>query len=508
MSLPRASGILLHPTSLPGPHGSGDLGPSAYHFVDWLVTARQTLWQILPLGGIGPGNSPYMSSSAFAGNVLLIDLQELQQRGWLTDDDLVPSADFSASQLHFAAVYPWRIDRLHRAAHHFQEQANAADKADFDAFCKAQASWLQDYALFMSLAESLGWQDWCEWEPGLARREPQALRAAEIAHARAIHFWKFCQWCFFRQWRRLRAYANERGVRIVGDAPIFIAYMSAEAWARQELFELDDKGGAYVVAGVPPDFFSAEGQRWGNPLYRWSAHAAEGYAWWIERVRRIFDLVDIVRIDHFRGFAGYWEIPAEEPTAIKGRWVAGPGPALFHAIRDALGALPIIAEDLGVITPDVESLRDEFELPGMRILQFAFGEGQHDDNINPFLPHNFDSNTVAYTGTHDNDTTIGWWASISGAMRQNVKDYLGIDGSDIHWALIRATSASVADTVIFPMQDVLGLDGTHRMNLPGQRSGYWEWRFAWNQVQPVHADRLRQLGTLYRRDGNPRKRAA
>lgn len=501
MTLPRASGILLHPTSLPGPHGSGDLGPAAYHFVDWLVSARQSLWQILPLGGIGPGNSPYMSSSAFAGNVLLIDLNELQQRGWLQPVDLEPHPDFHEQQLRFAAVYPWRIDRLHKAAQTFSASASSADRADFDAFCTQQTSWLQDYALFMSLAESLGWKDWCEWDAGLARRDPAALQQAAATHARSIQFWKFCQWCFFRQWKRLRTYANERGVRIVGDIPIFIAYMSAEAWSRQELFELDANGRAYVVAGVPPDFFSTEGQRWGNPLYRWSAHAAEGYAWWIERVRRIFDLVDIVRIDHFRGFAGYWEIPAEEATAVKGRWLPGPGAALFRAIAKTLGDLPIIAEDLGVITPDVIALRDEFGFPGMRILQFAFGEGQHDDNVNPFLPHNYSTNTVAYTGTHDNDTTVGWWAEISGAMRQNVKDYLGIDGSEIHWALIRAVSASVADTAIFPMQDVLGLDGKHRMNLPGQRSGYWEWRFAWSQVHPMHSERLRHLVHLYRRNG-------
>lgn len=504
MTLPRASGILLHPTSLPGPHGSGDLGPAAYHFVDWLVGARQSLWQILPLGGIGPGNSPYMSSSAFAGNVLLIDLNELHQRGWLQSEDLVPSPDFHEQQLRFAAVYPWRIDRLQKAANTFLTSANPSDRADFEAFCASQASWLQDYALFMSLAESLGWKDWCLWDPGLAKRDPAALKQATATHASAIHFWKFCQWCFFRQWKRLRAYANERGVRIVGDIPIFIAYMSAEAWSRQELFELDTTGSAYVVAGVPPDFFSAEGQRWGNPLYRWSAHAAEGYAWWIERVRRIFDLVDIVRIDHFRGFAGYWEIPAQEQTAIKGRWLPGPGPALFHAIRNALGDLPIIAEDLGLITPDVTALRDEFGLPGMRILQFAFGEGKHDDNVNPFLPHNYSTNTVAYTGTHDNDTTVGWWADISPAMRQHAKDYLGLDESDIHWALIRAVSASVADTAIYPMQDILGLDTTHRMNLPGQRSGYWEWRFAWSQVIPIHSERLRQFGALYRRDGTLR----
>ncbi|MES2944164.1 MAG: 4-alpha-glucanotransferase [Pseudomonadota bacterium] len=498
MTFPRASGVLMHPTSLPGPHGCGDFGPAAYHFVDWLVTARQKLWQILPLGGIGPGNSPYMSSSAFAGNLLLIDLAELQQRGWLSQADLQPDPGFSDQRIHFGTVVPWRMVRLQQAATGFAQAANAADQVEFADFCLHHAGWLEDYALFMTLNEIHGGRDWCDWPAPLARRDAPALQQASAEHAARIGFWKFSQWCFYRQWKKLRAYANERDVKIVGDAPIFIAFQSAEVWARQELFELDEAGRALVVAGVPPDFFSATGQRWGNPLYRWSAHAAEGYAWWIERVRRIFELVDIVRIDHFRGFAGYWEIPASEPTAIRGRWLPGPGAALFQAIEAALGELPIIAEDLGIITPDVDALRHEFSLPGMRILHFAFNE--EGDNSNAYLPHNFDTNTVVYTGTHDNNTTQGWWAEASLALRKQVLDYLGAENEhDMHWQLIRAACASVADTAIHPLQDVLGLGAEHRMNLPGQGEGHWEWRFSWAQVQPGHAERLAWFGSLYRR---------
>ncbi len=499
MRFPRASGVLLHPTSLPGPHGSGDFGAAAFHFVDWLVAAGQMLWQILPLSGIGPGNSPYMSTSAFAGNVLLIDLDELHRRGWLSADEIAPPAGIAEQRLNFAAVVPFRMDRLARAAQRFAAQASAEERADLQAFAERHADWLGDYTLFMTLAEQQGWRDWCEWDAPLAAREPQALAAARKAHAERIAFWTFCQWCFFRQWLALKAYANGKGIEVIGDAPIFIAHQSAEVWARPELFELDAQGRPRVVAGVPPDVFSATGQRWGNPLYRWEAHAREGFAWWVQRIRRVFELVDIVRIDHFRGFAGYWEIPASEATAVKGHWVPAPGEALFKAIARALGPLPIIAEDLGVITPDVVALRKKFAFPGMRILQFAFEGGSG----NAYLPHNHDTDTVVYTGTHDNDTTLGWWHSLDEGLRERVRDYLGSDGTEIHWELIRAACASVADTAVHPMQDVLGLAGAHRMNLPGQGAGYWEWRFAWSQVRPEHAQRLAHLTRLYRRDGTP-----
>ncbi len=495
MRFPRASGVLLHPTSLPGPHGCGDFGPDAYHFVDWLVGAGQKLWQLLPLAGIGPGNSPYMSNSAFAGNPLLVDLAALQRQGWLDAADLEPVPGLQADKVNFAAMYPFRMQRLAKAAARFASTGTAEQQADFELFQTEQASWMADYTLFMSLCEACGWQDWCDWEPALARRQPKALAAARTQHAARIQFWQFCQWQFYRQWRALKTYANGKGVEIIGDTPIFIAYLSAEVWANQQLFELDDKGRPTVVAGVPPDFFSATGQRWGNPLYRWSAHAKDGYAWWVERVRRTFELVDIVRIDHFRGFAGYWEIPASEPNAVKGRWVPGPGEPLFKAIAKALGPMPIIAEDLGVITPDVEALRKKFGFPGMRVLQFAF-VGDANDR---YLPHNFEPDTVVYTGTHDNDTVAGWWATASDHERHHARGYLATDGGDMPWTMIRAAMSSVADTAVHPMQDVLALPTESRMNFPGQESGWWGWRFEWGQVQPWHAGRLAELGRFYGR---------
>jgi 4-alpha-glucanotransferase len=498
MTIPRASGILLHPTSLPGPHGSGDLGASAYQFVDWLVASGQGLWQILPLGGLGPGNSPYMSTSAFAGNVLLIDFAELVRRGWLDDGDLATAHAFDARRVDYAAVAPWRMERLRRAAERFESSASAHERESMRAFCDEHADWLDDHALFMALADHHGWQAWCDWPRELARREPAALQQARERHAAGVAFWKFCQWRFFDQWLRLRAYANERGVRIVGDAPIFIAYQSAEVWAHQELFELDGDGRATVVAGVPPDYFSQTGQLWGNPLYRWSRHARDGYAWWIERIRRIFQTVDIVRIDHFRGFEAYWEIPAGESTAVNGRWKPGPGKALFEAIATALGPLKVIAEDLGLITPEVEALRRDAGLPGMRVLQFAFG----DDHRNPYLPHNYRQDTVVYTGTHDNDTSRGWWTQASERERAHVVAYLGSSepgDEELPWSLIRLAFASVADMAVVPLQDVLALGSEARMNRPGSGEGCWEWRFEWQQLQPAHAYRLAHLGRLYGR---------
>jgi 4-alpha-glucanotransferase len=497
LRLPRASGVLLHPTSLPGPHGSGDFGPAAYHFVDWLVAAGQRLWQILPLGGIGPGNSPYMSSSAFAGNVLLIDLVELHQQGWLDESDIQTQAydGLADHRVKFPNVIPYRMDRLARAAARFAESGTEAARAAYETFCNEHAGWLEDYALFMSLADEHNWQEWSQWDEALAKRRVAALRTARKKHADRIAFWKFCQWCFFRQWLNLKHYANQRGVQIVGDAPIFIAYQSAEVWARQDLFELDAAGKPTVVAGVPPDAFSETGQHWGNPLYRWKAHAKENYAWWVDRIRRTFELVDIVRIDHFRGFAAYWEIPATETTAMNGRWMPGPGKALFDAVATALGPIKVIAEDLGIITPDVEALRVGCGFPGMRIYQFAFGSGS--DNV--YLPHNHDHDTTVYTGTHDNDTTLGWWSQTGDGERRHVCEYLGTDGREVHWDLIRAACASVGDTAIHPMQDVLGLGGEARMNFPGKAEGYWEWRFNWSQVHDWHAQRLANLCRLYGR---------
>jgi 4-alpha-glucanotransferase len=496
MRFPRAAGVLLHPTSLPGPHGSGDLGPAAFQFIDWLAAAGQQLWQMLPLAGIGPGNSPYMSSSAFAGNVLLIDLAELQRRGWLAAEALADPPTADARRVDFATMVPWRMARLAEAAKAFAAGAGLADRSAFDRFCAAQSNWLDDYALFMALCEAHDWIDWPNWELSLVQRRPLSMAAARQRHAGRVYFWQFCQWCFHVQWEALHAHAHARGVSIIGDAPIFIAHQSAEVWARQDLFELDAQGCPAVVAGVPPDYFSATGQRWGNPLYRWSAHAAEGYAWWVKRMRHTLALVDIVRIDHFRGFADYWEIPAAEPTAASGRWLPGPGIALFDAMRSALGPLPVIAEDLGLLSQPVVDLLSATGFPGMAVLQFAFG-GKAD---NPYLPHNCRQHAVVYTGTHDNDTSVGWWAAASERERHHARAYLGTDGHDIAWSMIRAALSSVADTAIVPMQDVMALPTECRMNTPGQSNGWWTWRFEWDQLHEWDRRRLAELTVLFGRD--------
>lgn len=485
----RTSGILLHPTSLPGMFGSGDFGASAYQFIDWLKSTKQSYWQMLPLGEIGPGNSPYMSCSAFAGSALLIDLQELFERGWLSSSDLIPPADFSAQHVDFAAVIAFRLKRLRRAAVRFFESADAQSRADYDAFCLAERAWLEDYALFKAIENQQQGCGWSKWPSALASRNPSALLAVAQTCADEIGFWQFCQWNFARQWTFLRSYANRNGVHIIGDVPIFVAYQSADVWAHQDLFELDEHGHPLVVAGVPPDYFSETGQLWGNPLYRWDTHEKSGYAWWVERLRHALKFFDLVRIDHFRGFSEYWEVPADATTAVGGRWMPGPGKKLFVAFEQALGSLPIIAEDLGLITQDVIELRDHFALPGMRILQFAFGDGE----ANHFLPHHYVPNCIAYTGTHDNDTTLGWWSGLPEAERNFARTYLASDGQAIHLDMMRALANSVSNTVIFPLQDVLGLSGEHRMNFPGQAAGNWEWRFTWEQVSPEHTQNLAAL---------------
>jgi 4-alpha-glucanotransferase len=491
----RGSGILLHPTSLPGPSGSGDFGPDAYRFVDWLVSAGQTYWQMLPLGEVGPGNSPYMSSSAFAGNILFIDLAELAGHGWLSETDLTTHPEFAVDRVDYALMQPFRVERLRSAAHNFFASPSSDLHDEYSAFCISASEWLDDYALFMTISERENWREWDLWPEELVRREPDALAEVTRSCADEIGFWKFCQWCFARQWAKLKAYANRHGVHIIGDVPIFVAYQSADVWSHQGLFELDEKGRPSVVAGVPPDYFSATGQLWGNPLYRWNEHQKTGYAWWISRLRHAFELADLVRIDHFRGFAGYWEIPADAPNAITGKWVTGPGEKLFEAFAQAFPQMPIIAEDLGVITPDVIELRDRFNLPGMRVLQFAFDDGDG----NHFLPHNYLPNTIAYSGTHDNDTTLGWWSSVPDHVKNFASHYLGSDGQNIHWDMMRGLSVSVANTVIFPMQDVLGLSGEHRMNFPGQPTGNWEWRFSRDQVRPEHARALAEMAVAHKR---------
>jgi len=495
MRLTRSSGILLHPTSLPGPHGSGDLGAAAYHFIDWLVVAGQRIWQMLPLGPVGLANSPYMSHSAFAGNPLLIDLGELVSRSWLQQNELSSGPDGSPFKVNYDAVAKFRLMHLRNAASHFFERSIPKDRQDYDAFCRMNKEWLDDYALFQALDDEYDHRAWTEWDPKLVHRGASALASAAADLKAEVDFHKFTQWCFARQWNSVKKYANERNIKLVGDIPIFVAHHSADVWAHPGAYSLDPDGNPKIVAGVPPDYFSKTGQRWGNPLYRWDVMEKERYRWWVERFRTTFRFFDILRIDHFRGFEAYWEIPAREKTAERGRWVKGPGAELFKTVQRKLGKLPIIAEDLGLITPEVVALREQFEFPGMKILQFAFAG----DPANHFLPHQYEPNCVVYTGTHDNDTTRGWFEKASERERNFVTRYVRTDGRDIHWDLIRLAEESVADLAIVPLQDVLGLGSEGRMNFPGTTTGNWEWRFSWEQVGPEHALRMYEATALANR---------
>ena len=474
----RAAGVLLHPTSLPGPHGIGDFGPAARHFVDWLQRCGQGLWQWLPTTPVGPGDSPYQSVSAFAGSPLMVALEPLAEAGWLPPP-VLPEGGFDARRVDFARVGGWRMRQLRAAAAGFFARAADLDLQRYAAWCRANRHWLDDYALFMALETALAGRPWWTWPEGLRRREPHALAHARQQHAAETGFWQFVQWQFDEQCGALKAYANARGVRILGDLPIFVAHHSADCWARPDLYTLDDDFQPTVVAGVPPDPLGPLGQRWGNPLYRWDRMAAEGWAWWTARVRRMLHQADAFRIDHFRGFAGYFEIPAASPDARGGRWRPGPGCAPFDAIGAALGPLPIIAEDLGFITADVHELRHALGYPGMKVLQFAFGgDGGHE-----YLPHAYEPRSVVYTGTHDNDTVQGWWAAAPERERRFAGTYLACGAHDVHWAMIRAAYNSVAHLAIAPLQDVLGLGSEHRMNTPGTMGApNWTWRFDWAQV--------------------------
>jgi len=498
----RSSGILLHPTSLPGPYGCGDLGPEAHRFAAFLADAGQRWWQMLPVAPVGYGNSPYSALSAFAGNPLLVSLDRLADEGLL---ERVPRPRLPVDRVDYARTAAFRREQLRAAYAGFGRKGRAA----FRRFVEEQASWLEDFVLYRTLKAHHGERHWIEWEPELRDREPAALARAARTLADELEYHRFVQWIFERQWNELHERCAELGIGLVGDLPIFVAHDSADVWAHRELFFLDETGRPTVIAGVPPDYFSATGQRWGNPLYRWDVLREDGYAWWIARFHQMLRRFDAVRLDHFIGFTRYWEIPADEPTAVNGRWVPGPGAHFFEAVQRALGPLPLIAEDLGAVTPEVTALRDQFAMPGIRILQFAFGT---DPQAPTFKPHNYPRNAAAYTGTHDNDTVVGWFYDPGGgassrtpaqaeAERRFAMRYLGSDGAAVHWDMIRALYVSVAHLAIVPLQDVLGLGPEARMNRPGLAEGNWEWRFARRDLTRPLAARLRQMVLDYDRGG-------
>ncbi len=512
MEFIRSSGILLHPTSFPGRHGIGDLGPAAYQFVDFLVAAGQSLWQVLPLGPTGYGDSPYASFSSFAGNPLLINLDKLVEWGDLKLADIANPPNFPIDAVDYGWVIYWKVPLLEKAAQNFLAGADAKRKAEFEEFCEEKAHWLDDFALFMAVKEHFDqkardeevfgamWNNF--WDKDIALRKPRAMERWRRQTADRIALKKVLQFYFFKQWGAVRGYANEQGIKIIGDIPIFVAPDSVDVWANPNRFLLDKNGQPKAVAGVPPDYFSETGQLWGNPLYDWKAMQKHGFNWWIERIRATLELVDIIRIDHFRGFEAFWQIPAGEETAIKGRWVKAPGTALFEAIEEALGELPILAEDLGVITPEVEALRDRFQFPGMKILQFAFDSKEAGglNATNPFLPHNHTFNAVVYTGTHDNDTTKSWYRERTEEEKDLIRRYLARPDNDIVWDFIRMAMASVACFAIVPMQDVLNLDSDARMNTPSILGGNWAWRYRPEALNSWVSGRLRELVELYGRN--------
>jgi len=505
---PRSSGILLHVTSLPGGHGIGDLGASAYEFVDFLTRCGQKIWQMLPLGPTGYGDSPYQLFSAFAGNPLLIDLHALQDQGFLSAQDLAVASALPNDRVEYGAVIDVKRRLVAHAARAFWADSGRANLAAFDIFCRENAAWLDDYSLFMACKALYNDAIWADWDDGIRRRDPSTLEEWRQKLAPEIKVHKFAQFEFFRQWQKLKLYCQSRGVRIMGDIPIYVAHDSADVWAHPELFRLDEHSRPTAVAGVPPDYFSATGQLWGNPLYRWDVSAASGHRWWIDRFRASLKLFDYVRLDHFRGFEAFWEVPATAATAQAGKWVKGPGADFFRTVKAELKVLPFVAENLGVITPEVEGLREEFGFPGMSLLQFAFG---NDPQGPSFRPHNYSRKLAAYTGGHDNDTTVGWWNSSGiGESTRTPEDihkerafasaYLGLkDDEPINWVMIRAVHASVADIAIVPLQDVLGLGSEARMNLPGTLSGNWKWRYQANALTTDVAARVRELTVLYAR---------
>lgn len=507
----RKSGILLHPVSLPGAGGIGEIGLQARRFADWLRITGQTVWQVLPLGPAGGGHSPYMSYSAFAGNPLLISPGDLQRRGWLGSTEVHAAPADDDERVDYSAAAAWKQPLLRRAFAAFSDDPGVHEE-EFQRFRQQQAFWLENYALFMALKQEYRNQAWYQWPADLAAADQETLGAARRDLAREIRFHEFVQFLFFHQWQDLRGYCHHRGIELIGDLPLYVALDSADVWAHRHLFQLDAHGRPNAVAGVPPDYFSASGQRWGNPLFRWQAMAEDHYRWWVERFRVNFQLVDRLRLDHFRGYQAYWEVPADDlHTTRNGTWVQGPGAPFFHAVEAALDRSGVshgfIAEDLGVITPDVDELREQLGYPGMRILQMAFGT---DPKASEYLPHNHVRNCVVYTATHDHNTSRGWFTVEPGTQtaqtaeevareRAHALTYLGTDGSSIHWDMIRMALGSVADTAIIPLQDVLGLDSSARMNLPGTAEGNWAWRFRWQALEGEPSDTLATLTRVFER---------
>lgn len=498
MAFPRSSGILLHPTSLPGRFGIGELGIEAYKFIDFLVASSQQLWQVLPLGPTGYGNSPYASFSAVAGNPLLISLEQLQEQGWLTEEDFANLPDFPAHYVDFGRVTYSKMPLLQKAYENFQTNASAIQQKEFVSFCELKADWLDDYALFMAIREAHNGASWHQWDRSIATSQPDVKAEWRDRLKEQVLFHKYLQFEYFRQWTRLKQYANAEGIQIIGDIPIYVAHDSADVWAHPEIFCLDpETGEPSMMAGVPPDYFSETGQLWGNPVYNWEKLQKESFSWWVQRFEFLLEYVDIVRIDHFLGFEAYWGVEQGETSALNGKWIKAPGEEFFAVLNDKLGKLPIMAEDLGVVTPEVEALRDRYQFPGMKILHFAFGGGPD----NPYLPFIYPRNCVVYTGTHDNNTTVGWFNQLSDWERGNVLRYLGSTSHDgIHWDLIRLALSTVANQAIIPMQDILGLGGEAQMNFPGKAEGNWGWRYqSWAIDDYKIRDRLKDLTYTYGR---------
>lgn len=493
----RASGILLHPTSLPSRGGIGDLGPAAYEFADFLFAGKQTLWQVLPLAPAGMGNSPYSATSAFAGNVLLISLERLADRG-LIERSWIEMQSKECDCVDFAAVAKAKLPLLEEAARKFLASASGDARARYDRFLGENAWWLEDFVLFDALRKRFGGESWNKWPHELAHRENDAIHFKREELREELEVARFLQFAFFEQWRSLRQYCSARGIRIVGDVAIFVSYDSADVWTHPDIFRLRPDLEPEVVAGVPPDAFSSTGQRWGNPLYNWQVLRERGYDWWVQRMRWALATCDIIRLDHFRGFESYWEIPANEPTAVHGHWVEGPKDDLFRVLHEQLGVLPFIAEDLGMITQGVHELRKRLDIPGMRIMQFGFG----DPGAHIYLPQRYEPNTVVYTGTHDNDTTIGWWKSLGKEERILVSAYLGEAKDGIEWAMIRSASGSVANLCVVPLQDVLSLGGDARMNVPSRADGNWSWRYKAGSLTDDLAKKLAVLAEVSDRAAN------